>query len=887
MLVSLAQSLSPEVQDIVGTLGILISHLPKRAKVKRKYFSTMARSTRDRHKKALLSAMERYNEEVSAKAFVALFKTVVHLWIVQLDEMMLCGLKILDKAIPVQDTVDKAAASLGEDLGDIGGTSEKNMDEKILKVALLTETVKKNPDIISNSTRGCARSLAKSFGVSTKMAKKVIQKTKNEQSPREIATRKSKETVLDTKWPELVQQFCLTKPICREAPGESVSVAYGKREEKFIRQFPIKEIYKLFCIKYPDFKYKLTTFRTLVPKNLVKPNLRDVKQNVCPLHENVKRCIKGFNRFMKKNKMKNLLLPTSTIDVCLVMICNPNKENAEINRNPLNWNPKCTKGDCDKCPGNSWFASLLKTITSNNELKKKDITCSQWISEREGKKTRQVLRQLKMNIIKFIQEVLQNCLLENKFPEHLRKAWNQWQITKYPLTVTSNDPNDVAIRTREDYQEDIKFLCMSETVSTHRGIGVITMVCYPIVMEVFFPDGSKELRGIIYLSNTKNKNFDTVRYFEERCVDYVRKTLGHNVVRFDRITDGCSSQYWCYGTCHHLETMPAELDIPLINFHRYERYEGKNFSDALGSILKRKMRSGALQNKVYGNNEESMKQILEEIDDDTDLDDLVFENQIDAFQWLQMCMSKGEENSFSKSFKSIELFWIPKEEIPVGRVVEVECRKIPQVKSYNMATATKGTIGVHVRDSSCYNCENCLQGKKNTSCTSSKNGHWTHRIVQKELHAAFKSGSIDMEDSNESDIDEEEMVYNSDEDYTDESSADETDDGSDDDTNAFEEIPHVSESWEGFVLYKYMEAKYYVGSVIDQSGDQVSVKLARRYVANDKTITFTWPDIDDIVTPTNTEKVMRSLPNPARGRRGTAVTYNNRVFGKIPVAHIF
>ena len=106
-----------------------------------------------------------------------------------------------------------------------------------------------------------------------------------------------------------------------------------------------------------------------------------------------------------------------------------------------------------KCTGNSWFASLLKIITSNNELKKKDIACSQWISEREGCKTRQVLRQLKMNIIKFIQEVLQNCLLEKKIAVHLRKAWNQWQITKYPLTVTSSDPNDVAIRTREDYQE--------------------------------------------------------------------------------------------------------------------------------------------------------------------------------------------------------------------------------------------------------------------------------------------------------------------------------------------------------------------------------------------------------------------------------------------------
>ena len=33
LLVSLAQSLSPEVQDIVGTLGIQISHLPQRAKL--------------------------------------------------------------------------------------------------------------------------------------------------------------------------------------------------------------------------------------------------------------------------------------------------------------------------------------------------------------------------------------------------------------------------------------------------------------------------------------------------------------------------------------------------------------------------------------------------------------------------------------------------------------------------------------------------------------------------------------------------------------------------------------------------------------------------------------------------------------------------------------
>ena len=89
------------------------------------------------------------------------------------------------------------------------------MDNKILKVALLNETIKKNPEVI-NTNRGCAKSLATSFGVSTKMAKKVIQEA-NEKSPKEIAIRSKRPTVMDTNWPDLVQQFCLTKHILMDA----------------------------------------------------------------------------------------------------------------------------------------------------------------------------------------------------------------------------------------------------------------------------------------------------------------------------------------------------------------------------------------------------------------------------------------------------------------------------------------------------------------------------------------------------------------------------------------------------------------------------------------------------------------------------------------------
>ena len=181
-----------------------------------------------------------------------------------------------------------------------------------------------------------------------------------------------------------------------------MSVAYGKRSEKF-RQFSIKDIHKLFKLKYPDFDYKLSTFHKLIPKNLVK-------QNICPLHENVKRNVKAFNRFAKKNKLIHLALPSSTLYICRQFICNPNIADADKNKNPLNWHHECTKGDCNNCKGSQWFVDLAKTIEDDENLEKKDITYSQWVMEREGKKTRQILRQQKTNIFSFINTVLFKAL---------------------------------------------------------------------------------------------------------------------------------------------------------------------------------------------------------------------------------------------------------------------------------------------------------------------------------------------------------------------------------------------------------------------------------------------------------------------------------------------
>ena len=193
--------------------------------------------------------------------------------------------------------------------------------------------------------------------------------------------------------------------------------------------------------------------------------------------------------------------------------------------------------------------------------------------------------------------------------------------------------------------------------------------------------------------------------------------------------------------------MTKDLNIDLVNFHRYERYEGKNLSDALGSLLKRKMRSGALQNRIFGSKQEYMMRMLEEIDDDTNLEDLVFDSRNEAFTWLQMCMQKTDQDDFSKKFKRIEMIWVTKEEIPVNLVQEKAVRKIPNVKSFNMGTSIAGTSGVLMRDNSC-TCDECQSGNV-LRCKSEKNGTYKKFIVQKNEATATASDESEEESADE------------------------------------------------------------------------------------------------------------------------------------------
>ena len=869
--VMLAPQLPSDVREHLNEKGIQIKDLPKSQK--RYSFSSIPKTNKHYRKDALLSTFKSYSNEVVSFVFSKLLLQLVEDLPESLDILAAsCGIVINPTVLPARVRLSNVFTEEGPGLMQLGNTTP---DFKAVKAAAMAKV--KQLSTLSEKDRGAVHVIASTFGVSEKFAKRVL--SSNETSPVDLIARSKRETAEDTEWPDKVRSFCLTKPICREAPGESVSIAYGKRAEKYIRQFTIKEIFRFFILKHPNFPYQLSTFHTFVPKNLVAPSLRDIKRNTCPIHENVQRSTKAFNRFLKKNKAKDTCIPASTLDICLEYICNPHPESPDLNRNPLNWSIECTKGNCEKCGVNPWLESLEGKMIER-KVDGMDITYSQWVREEDGndkkgnKKFKVVLRQMKCNIITFIKDVFFRSLSTENFADHLRKSWIQWQITKKPLAVVGDGENDVVIRTREDYQEDIKFLCTSETVSTHRGHGVIMMLCYPVVLEIFKKNGEAELHGLVFLSNTKSKNFETVMYLEKKVVDYV-KSMGYTVVRYDRLTDGCSSQFWCWGSCQYLENMPKNLDISVVNFHRYERYEGKNFSDALGSLVKRRMRTAALQNRVHGNDVADFENILNEAEDECEFEDLVFDSHIQAFNWIKMCMSKSQEDRFSQQFKQIKLFWVPDEEIPKNVLIKNECRRIPKIKSFNTATALKQNLGVYVRDTTCSNCENCSQGNM-LDCTSKVNGDWQHHVISVKERKTSNQRRHAIENSDEiieSDIEVEEFIYEE------ASSSDE----SDEDDVGFEDATQGE-----FVLYRFTENKYYVAVVVENTVNHVVLSCARKLGVQRNSVTFVWPSKEDHVVvdvETFAGSDFKKLTFPTFGQRGS-ISFDMQTFGKVPLSRI-
>ena len=293
----------------------------------------------------------------------------------------------------------------------------------------------------------------------------------------------------------------------------------------------------------------------------------------------------------------------------------------------------------------------------------------------------------------------------------------------------------------------------------------------------------------------------------------------------------------------------------------------------LGSLLKCKMRSGALEGRIFGSKDEYMKRMLEEIDDDTNLEDLVFENKDDAFCWLKSCIEKANDR-YSRKFISIELIWVADEAIPRNLVNEKRCSKIKGIKKYNSAAAVEGKVGVFVRDTSCADCPNCMKGNVLDCSQNNRNGEWQHHVIDRE---AVNDVNFSDDDSDE---EIEEFVYDS--------AIDDSGEESEEEEDVTFQVLQLAELSQGqYVLYRWVNNTYYVGAITDLSKDgdktEISLSLMKKHATREDRIIFSWPHsphmvvIDDLPA----SKCLYWLPDPIIGRRGSSIDFKLRVFGTI------
>lgn len=235
VVVSLAHLLPQSVKDIAVDMGVKVDPLPK--STKRFEFSDITTSKKHRYKEDLLKLMSDYNDITKAHAFVTLVLTTTELSESLLVNFLRNGIDVTPAKIPSKMRMTQGINQVAKTLCS-PETMEFRSDSG--KMELILNTVKQGKMSVNN--RGDASALADTFSITNKFAKRILQRVHNGMEDELFGKRRKRGSLDDSQWPELIKVFCLSKPICREAPGETVSVKYGSFQSRKFSSFSVRNI---------------------------------------------------------------------------------------------------------------------------------------------------------------------------------------------------------------------------------------------------------------------------------------------------------------------------------------------------------------------------------------------------------------------------------------------------------------------------------------------------------------------------------------------------------------------------------------------------------------------------------------------------------------------
>ena len=357
-----------------------------------------------------------------------------------------------------------------------------------------------------------------------------------------------------------------------------------------------------FLVEYPEVQFKKGVLLRDFPANFVRATERDRGRNTCPICSNFRR------RLFKLHLMgvgRNIAL--STRAACVESMCLSDQVLLE---DATTWNLCCVDGECQSCP------PLILASPDNIDVSKA-VEINLW--KKGPSSTMTDTDGAPKEVFRLFPEVVTVGELKEDLIDSLEDLEphvyvTKWQWTNQRLKVGSLEVGDIV--TVEDYQMNMSVELSEAPTTSVFGSNQLAVTLYPLIVFYRDPtvsnvqpgdtpegdgdgighgaraggDGDIKKADIAFISDNRVHGWEQIADFNRRTLEIMNE-LGVKVKNWTRLSDGCASQYKSKYTVLKLTEAVEMIENVFggtgrVRLETFGSYEGKNESDALGSLVK-------------------------------------------------------------------------------------------------------------------------------------------------------------------------------------------------------------------------------------------------------------------------------------------------------------
>ena len=427
--------------------------------------------------------------------------------------------------------------------------------------------------------------LARAVGVTEEFAARVVKHVRDGKE-KDLFKRKTRNDALRASG--LIQdleEFLLQPCNSRTCPGDTVSVGYRVRKDKFLLKETKLNLIKQFKVEHPECKFSDRVILRDWPRNFVTPSSRDRRRNVCPIHNNYHRLLEALHTVEIGTN-----IPPSCRSACCLAMCDSDRDPMH----PPDWKKDCAVGDCPSCPDLSVYVDEMIDTSTTLEF-------TQWRKDVAARKTRKGEQKEIYGLFKVTMtiqdavEYLQDLTAGLKL--HIYTAYNQWKAKK----LAEESLKVGSILFVDDYQMNLTVELAETTTSTVYGANNVLIAIFPVVVMFRREEtGPVEKATITFFSDDILHDHQQVQMFEKRAVEIVKERTGNSFSHSIRFSDGCGAQFksqFCVADLTKSPNIILQSPDGSSEAHFFASHEGKSESDTAGSLEKLRAERLILRNK--------------------------------------------------------------------------------------------------------------------------------------------------------------------------------------------------------------------------------------------------------------------------------------------------